>query len=180
MALALTLDGPAAIRYPRDEVPMDLPGPCPPFEIGCARVVREGGNGTFLCYGSTVAPAVSAAEILRGQTGLDTAVVNARFAKPLDAALLGNVIGSGKPVVVCEDHAVAGGFGSAVVELAASRGLSAANIRLLGLPDRFVAHASRQEQLCEVGLDATGLAASMKDMLLRSSYISTQKRLAPE
>ena len=93
-------------------------------------------------------------------------VVNARFAKPLDAALISNLISSAKPVVVCEDHAAGGGFGSGVLELAAERGLNAANVRLLGLPDRFIAHALRSQQLAEAGLDAANLAATMKDLIV--------------
>ena len=84
---------------------------------------------------------------------------------PIDEALLTALIGSGKPVVVAEDHAVSGGFGSAVMEMAAERGLDAGNVRLLGLPDRYVAHASRLEQLVEVGLDATNMVATMKELI---------------
>jgi 1-deoxy-D-xylulose-5-phosphate synthase len=92
-------------------------------------------------------------------------VVNARFAKPLDAALITRLIQSGKPMLVCEDHAVAGGFGSAVLELAADRGLRAENVRLVGLPDRYVSFASRREQLTEVGLDSAHLSAALWDLI---------------
>jgi len=165
LSFALSSDGPAAIRYPRDTVPQDLPGACPAFELGRARVVREGDDGTLLCYGTTVEPALSAATMLSQQHQAEVAVVNARFAKPLDAALITRLIQSGKPMLVCEDHAVAGGFGSAVIELAADRGLRADNVRLIGLPDRYVSFASRQEQLTEVGLDATHLSAGMWDLI---------------
>jgi 1-deoxy-D-xylulose-5-phosphate synthase len=165
LSFALSSDGPAAIRYPRDTVPQDLPGACPAFELGRARVVREGDDGTLLCYGTTVEPALSAATMLSQQHQAEVAVVNARFAKPLDAALITRLIQSGKPMLVCEDHAVAGGFGSAVIELAADRGLRADNVRLVGLPDRYVSFASRQEQLTEVGLDATHLSAGMWDLI---------------
>ena len=114
-----------------------------------------------------VEPALAAAEHLSSQEGMNVSVVNARFAKPLDVTLITRLIDSGRPVVVCEDHAAIGGFGSAVMELAAARGLNASNVRLLGIPDRFVSHASRQEQLTEVGLDA--IAGTMKDLILRSS-----------
>ena len=166
MKLALSLDGPAAIRYPRDEVPAELPGDCPPFAPGKVRVVSEGEDGTFLCYGALVEPALAAARILRREERMSVSVVSARFAKPLDVTFIARRIDSGKPVVVCEDHAAIGGFGSAVMELAAARGLNAANVRLLGLPDRFISHASRLEQLVEAGLDAANLAATMKDLIL--------------
>ncbi len=161
---ALAGDCPVTLRYPRDEVPADLPGDCPPFELGRARTVREGTDGTFLCYGAMVAPAMAAAEALQRDHGLSVGVVNARFAKPLDVALIGRLIAGGRPIVVAEEHAIIGGFGSAVMELAAARGLNAARVRLLGLPDRFVAHATRAEQLAEVGLDPPALAAEMREL----------------
>jgi 1-deoxy-D-xylulose-5-phosphate synthase len=168
LQFALESDQPVAIRYPRDQVPPELAGPCPPFELGKARAVREGTDGTFLCYGDTVAAAAAAAETLQRQEGLAVGVVNARFAKPLDVALIGRLMASAKPVIVCEDHSVIGGFGSAVTELASSRGLSAANVRLLGIPDRFVQHATRRQQLEEVGLNASALADAMRDMIRRA------------
>jgi len=165
LTFALSHEGPAAIRYPRDEVPADLPGDCPPFELGQGRVVREGADATVLCYGTMVESALAAASILRREHNLEVAVVNARFAKPLDAALISSRIATGRPMVVCEDHAVAGGFGSAVLELAAARGLNASAVRLLGLPDRFIAHAARQQQLTEARLDATHIAAAVRDLV---------------
>jgi len=165
LELALSLDAPSAIRYPRDEVPADLEGQCPPFKLGRARIVRNGNDGAMLCYGVTVEPALAAAELLKREQGMDVAVVNARFAKPLDAVLITRLIVARKPLLVCEDHAVVGGFGSAVMELAAARGLNAANVTLLGIPDRFIQHASRLEQLIEAGLDAANIAATMTDMI---------------
>ena len=177
MRLGLSLEGPAAIRYPRDAVGDDLPGERPPFELGRARIVREGDDATLLCYGTTVQPALRAAEGLAREQGLGVCVVNARFAKPLDAALLGRRIRDGRPMVICEDHAAIGGFGSAVLEMAAHRGLPTGRIRGLGLPDRFVAHAARDEQLAEVGLDAAHLAAAVTDLLRNPS--DTAHRLMP-
>ncbi len=170
MDLALSLKSPAAIRYPRDEVPAELGGDCPPFQLGKARVLRRGNDGTLLCYGIMVTPALAAARLLE-EEGLQVAVVNARFAKPLDVTLVAKLIGSGKPLIVCEDHARIGGFGSAVMELAAARGLDASRVRLLGIPDRFILHASRLEQMLEAGLDAANLAATLKDMIQHPSEI---------
>ena len=164
LEFALAGEAPVAIRYPRDLVPPDLPGPCPPFELGKARMLREGGDATLLCYGATVEPAMAAARMLQREQKLDTCVVNARFAKPLDVTLITRLIKGGKPMLICEDHAVTGGFGSAVLEMASARGLTTENVRLLGLPDRFVAHAARQEQLTEVGLDPGTMAATLTEM----------------
>ncbi len=166
MKFGLSLNGPCAIRYPRDEIPESLPGKCPPFELGRARTVRRGDDATLLCYGTMVEQAMTAAQSLQQEDGYEVTVVNARFAKPLDVSLIGRLIASGKPMLVLEDHAVAGGFGSAVLELACDRGLNASNVRLIGVPDRFVQHASRAHQLSEVGLDAAHIAATVKDMIL--------------
>ncbi len=165
MDLALSLDCPSAIRYPRDEVPADLPGACPAFELGRGRIIRQDADATLLCYGTMVEPALAAADILRREQSLEVAVVNARFAKPLDTKLITRLIGSGKPLLTLEDHAAMGGFGAGVLELAAAEGLSTALVRVLGVPDRFIAAASRQEQLTEAGLDATHIAASLMDLV---------------
>jgi 1-deoxy-D-xylulose-5-phosphate synthase len=165
LKLALTLDGPSAIRYPRDEVPEPLKGECPPFEPGKARIIRDGDDGTLLCYGVMTEPALAAALILQREDGMEVGVVNARFAKPLDATLICERIATGKPVLIIEDHAISGGFGSAVLELAVARGLPTSNIRLMGIPDRYIPHASRLEQLVDAGLDATHIAVALKELV---------------
>jgi 1-deoxy-D-xylulose-5-phosphate synthase len=167
--LAISLDGPSAIRYPREETPepLPVPGKCPEFTPGKARVISEGTDGTFLCYGSIIENAMTAAQQLTAQ-GLSIGVVNARFAKPLDTTLISQLIATGKPIVTCEDHAATGGFGTAVIEAACQMGLSAANVRIMGLPDRFISHASRDEQLIEAGLDAPNLAKTLKEMIANS------------
>lgn len=164
MTFALALDTPVAIRYPRDLVPEPLHAPgetCPPFQVGKSRTLREGADGTLLAYGSTVAPAMQAAQIL-AEDGLHFAVVNGRFAKPLDAKEITQRIASGKPVIVLEDHSLVGGFGSAVLELAADRQLDASRVHRVGIPDRFIEHASRAAQLKTAGLDVDSIAATAK------------------
>ncbi len=168
MTFAMTLDVPAAIRYPRDEIPQPLSGPCPPFELGKSRRVREGDDATLFAYGAMVEQALEAADEL-AIDGIEAAVYSARFAKPLDAAALATLVAAGKPMLVVEDHAIAGGLGSAVLELAAQKGLDASNVRLAGLPDRFVSHASRSEQLARVGLDGPRLAATIREMLKKNA-----------
>ncbi len=169
---ALALDGPSAIRYPRDLVPKALPGPCPPFEPGKFRTITEGTDGTFLCYGATTAPALAAAERLAAD-GLAVGVISARFAKPLDDKTICRLLTGAAPVLCCEDHAAVGGFASAVAELAVQRGWPVGALGQACLPDRFIAHASRPEQLGEVGLDAAGLAETMRAMALPAASRST-------
>ena len=166
---------PVAIRYPRDEVPAPLPGKCPPFEPGKARVVREGKDATLLAYGAMTEQALAAADKLKIEHGLEAAVINARFAKPLDVTEISKRISSGAPMLVIEDHAKTGGIGSAVLELASERGLDASNVRLCGIPDRYISQASRQAQLQEVGLDADSLVQTTLDMLPAKSKVAAAK-----
>jgi 1-deoxy-D-xylulose-5-phosphate synthase len=166
MACALSLEGPAAIRYPRDQVPLPWPEACPAFELGRSWTVTSGRDGTFLCYGTMVEPALAAAAALAAE-GLDLGVISARFAKPLDVAMTGRLLNSGQAVIIVEDHVGAGGFGAAVLELAAERGWSTANLLQLHLPDRFIAHASRPEQLAQAGLDPDGMAAAARQLIAR-------------
>ena len=172
MQCGLSLEGPSAIRYPRDQVPDALPGPCPPFQPGRARVISEGADGTFLCYGPTTDNALAAAKTL-AEEGLDVGVVNARFAKPLDFELIGRLLAENKPLLICEDHVKAGGFGSAVVELAVERGWPTNNISHICIPDRFIAQATRAEQLAESGLDAEGMAKSARSLIKRTGTASS-------
>lgn len=167
---------PVAIRYPRDEIPAPLDGECPAFELGKARVVREGKDATLLAYGAMTEQAMAAADTLKTAHGLDVAVINARFAKPLDAAEISKRISCGAPVLVIEDHAKTGGIGSAVLELASERGLDASNVRLCGIPDRYISQAPRQTQLQEVGLDADSLMQITLDMLATQSEVPATRK----
>ncbi len=166
LEMALSLEAPSAIRYPRDIVPVSVlaedASPRKPFAMGKACCVREGADGTFLALGAMVEYAVLAAEILALNHEIDTTVVSARFVKPLDEELIGDLIATGKPLLTVEDHSVACGFGSAVMELASSKSLDTSNVRLIGVPDRFIAHAGRDQQLAEIGLDAESLAETMR------------------
>ncbi|MGC9454388.1 MAG: 1-deoxy-D-xylulose-5-phosphate synthase [Phycisphaerae bacterium] len=165
MKLAVSLDSPSVIRYPKDAVPSPVGEHCPPFEPGKARIVREGEDATIVGYGATVAPALEAARQLAENDGLEVCVISARFAKPLDQALLTKRIAAGRPVLLAEDHAIAGGFGSAVLEMAAERGLNTSNVRLAGVSDRFIPHARRCEQLQETGLTADEFAGVLREMV---------------
>ena len=164
MRLGLTLDRPCAIRYPRDNVSPATPD-CPPFELGKSRRLREGDAATVLCYGVTSLYALAAAELL-AETGVEIAVVNARFAKPIDRDMVEAAFSAGGPIVTVEDHSVSGGFGSAVLETAQEMGSASTRIARLGMPsDRFIVHGPRGGQLAECGIDATGIAATVQRLL---------------
>ena len=164
MRFGLTLDQPCAIRYPRDSVPTPIPNG-PAFQLGRSRLLREGDAATILCYGAPAAAAMDAAELLADQ-GIEVAVVNARFAKPIDTDMVRKAFQRGGPIVTVEDHSVVGGFGSAMLETAQELGLSSGQIERLGLPaDRFIAHGSRAGQLAECGIDTTGIASTVQRLV---------------
>ena len=175
MRFGLSLDQPCAIRYPRDSVPAPM-ADCPPFVLGRSRRLREGADATALCYGVTAGYAMTAAEILT-EEGIDIGVVNARFARPVDPHMVQAAFTSNAPVVLVEDHSVAGGFGSAVLEVAQENGWTNPDVVRLGLPeDRFIAHGSRAGQLAECGIDATGIASSVQTLLESGSRKTGSRR----
>jgi len=176
MRFGLVLNQPCAIRYPRDNVPAPVPD-CPPFALGKSRRLRDGDDATVLCYGVTAVYAMAAAEIL-AESGIEIGVVNARFAKPIDREMVGTAFRSEAPVVTVEDHSVAGGFGSAVLETAQELGLAASLIVRLGIPaDRLIAHGSRRGQLAECGIDATGIASTIQSLIETSEPVEAARRL---
>ena len=166
-----------AIRYPRDNVPESL-GDARPFVLGKSRLLHEGNDATILAYGATVSHAMDAAELLTAD-GISARVVNARFAKPIDADMVRQAIESSHPVVTVEDHSVAGGFGSAVLETANALGLPTDRILRLGMPaDRFIAQGTRVGQLAECGIDAAGIAATVQDLVRSKPSDAVANRIA--
>jgi len=177
LRLGLKLDRPWAVRYPRDSVP-DPFGDAPPFQLGRSRLLREGPDATILAYGAMVAPALEAAARLE-EEDIYVAVVNARFAKPIDEDMVTTAITRSSPVITVEDHALIGGFGSAVLETANRLGLPTENIIRLGLADRFYEHASRAAQLAEAGLDVVSIAATVRRAVLAQQGGDAGRQRAP-
>jgi 1-deoxy-D-xylulose-5-phosphate synthase len=155
-AFALTHASPVAIRYPRanlDTIEREVQ----PVELGQAEILEWETDGMLLACGPMVGCCVRVARLLRDTYGMRVGVVNARFVKPLDRQIICKVIEECGFVLTVEEASLIGGFGSAVLELANEAGLSTTHIRRLGLPDRYVLHAEREEQLAEVGLDVDGI-----------------------
>ena len=176
LKFGLSLDTPCAVRYPRDNVPEPLPN-CPSFELGKSRRLRRGDAATVLCYGVTAIDALTAADLL-SESGIEIEVIDARFARPIDREMVASAFASGGPVLTVEDHSVAGGFGSAVLEVAQEMGLSAPPLARLGMPaDRFVSQGSRAGQLAECGYDASGIASAVQE-LVRQCERAPATRLA--
>jgi 1-deoxy-D-xylulose-5-phosphate synthase len=125
-----------------------------------------------------VATALEAARRLE-EEDIYVSVVNARFAKPIDADMVTTAVTHGAPVVTIEDHALIGGFGSAVLETANRLGLPTDAIIRLGLADRFYEHASRGAQLAEAGLDAVSIAATVRRAVMAQQNGEGAVRRAP-
>jgi 1-deoxy-D-xylulose-5-phosphate synthase len=157
---ALSQDrSPFAIRYPRDVVPAGYEPERVPrvLPIGSWEVLAEGRDAVLLAVGAMVDVAAGARVKLAAK-GVDAGVVNCRFVKPLDRAVLKSARNAAGLVVTIEENSLRGGFGDAVLQTLVQDGLRTEGFLTLGLPDAFVTHGSRSELLAEVGLDADGIA----------------------
>ncbi|MGH8403632.1 MAG: transketolase C-terminal domain-containing protein, partial [Gammaproteobacteria bacterium] len=155
----MTLNQPAAVRYPRGRGPgVKIERKMTPLPIGKAQVCRRGKMILLLAFGAMVEAARPAAE------SLDATLINMRFVKPLDEALILELATHHDYIVTLEDNAIAGGAGSAVNEFLTAHG-SRKSMLNLGIPDRFIEHGSREDCLKEAGLDATGILRSLETWL---------------
>ncbi|PZO78944.1 MAG: 1-deoxy-D-xylulose-5-phosphate synthase [Mesorhizobium amorphae] len=155
-------DGPIAFRYPRGNgVGVDLPERGEVLEIGKGRVLREGSKVALLSFGTRLADCMQAAEELAA-AGLSTTVADARFAKPLDEALIARLARDHEVLVTVEEGST-GGFGAQVLHFLAGAGLldRGLRIRTLVLPDSFVDQAKPEKMLADAGLDAAGIVRTV-------------------
>ncbi len=160
---ALENTSPTSIRYPKTNLET-IDREVQPIELGQAEILEWETDGVFIACGTLVGACLRAAERLRERYGLRVGVVNARFIKPLDKPTMIKAIEECGFVLTVEEGCLAGGFGSAVLEAANDAGLATSHVRRLGLPDSFVMHAERDEQLAEVGLDVDGLTRSALEL----------------
>ena len=154
---ATTIQGPVAVRYPRGQGPGVAPvAEMTALPVGRAEIRREGKSGLLiLAFGALVRPA----EIIGDR--LDATVVNMRFVKPLDEELVLRLAAKHNALVTIEENAVAGGAGSAVIELLANCATLLPTLTL-GIPDLFIEHGSRDECLAKAELDQASLAAAVE------------------
>jgi 1-deoxy-D-xylulose-5-phosphate synthase len=158
-------DGPVAVRYSKSAgvgVPMDDELKLVP--IGKAEEVRPGKDVAILALGPMVQTSLEAAERLK-EKGIDARVINARFAKPLDTALLDQLVEENIPLITVEEAAVLGGFGSAVLEYYQQKEIDMPKVKILGVPDVYVEHGSIDDQRREVGLTPEGIADTVNRFL---------------
>ena len=156
---ALNHDGPIAFRYPRGlSADSDLDAAPGPLAIGKAEILVKGSDVLVLAVGQMVQESLEADHILQGE-GIHCTVVNCRFIKPLDKELIVALAKSIPHVITVEENALQGGFGSAVLELLADRGINQTIIKRIGIPDQFIEHGAASELRDKYGLNAAGIAS---------------------
>ena len=162
---AINLGRPAALRYPRGAgygVPLDQE--IVNIPVGTGELLQEGADVTLVAIGATVYPALEAAATLASQ-GISAGVINARFVKPLDTALILDQAQRTGALVTVEENVLMGGFGSAVLEALADAGRFDVRLKRLGIPDRFIEHGPQAQLRADVGIDAAGIAAATAEFL---------------
>ena len=190
VATAIAIDDrPSALRFPRGTgigVDMAALGVNPttfkgkPWEIGKGVVLRSGRDVAFVCYGTLVNSALEAAEMLQQQAGVSATVVDMRFCKPLDTALLRSLAKEHEAIVTVEEGAI-GGFASHVVQFLALDGaldLGKLKIRPMTLPDKYIEHGTQADQLAEAGLSSSHMAATALSVLGKKDAVASVRAAA--
>jgi 1-deoxy-D-xylulose-5-phosphate synthase len=162
---AVECGGPAAIRFPRGAgYGVAIEQEARAFPLGTAELLRDGEDILLLPLGTLVGPALEAAARL-ARTGISAAVVNPRFVKPLDRSLIPDVARRIGRVVTVEEHMLAGGFGSAVLELFDELGLTSILVSRLGIPDVLVEQGAQASMRARFGLTTEGIQAAAEALL---------------
>jgi 1-deoxy-D-xylulose-5-phosphate synthase len=166
MQTALEHDGPSAIRYPRGTGPGVAVKDSPvALEIGKAEVLQDGSNVAIFALGAMVGEAERLAKMLKAE-GQSVAVINARFAKPVDAECVLNYARRCPLLITMEDHVLAGGFGSVVLETLSAAELDTPVVRV-GWPDEFIEHGKPEALRAKYGLTAEAAMERVRAMLKR-------------
>ena len=157
LRLGFAIPGPVAIRYPRGEVTgLEWNEKWGDLELGKSRTLKEGTDITLIAVGSCVQPSLEAAALLK-KDGLSVRVVDGRFVKPLDAGMVEkSALETGK-IVTIEENVLAGGFGSAVVEILSDGKFGGVEVLRLGIDDRFIEHGTQGELRALLGIDPEGI-----------------------
>jgi 1-deoxy-D-xylulose-5-phosphate synthase len=155
---ALAHDGPTSTRYPRDKAPAAprATADVPPVPYGTWELLRDGADVAILAVGTMVAPSLEAAELLAAD-GIECAVVNCRYLKPMDGAMLDRITGEHRTLVTVEEGTIVNGFGASLAERMQTMS-PGVRVVALGVPDRIMDQAPRAEQLERCGLTAEGIA----------------------
>ncbi len=158
-------DGPIAMRFPRGNgLGVKMDEQLKTIPIGSWEVLRPGKDAVILTFGTTIKMALQAAEELQKE-GKSVRVVNARFIKPLDEAMLNEILSEGISILTIEEAVLQGGFGSSVLEYIHDKKTSHVKVERMGIPDEFIEHGSVDALLEEIGLTKTQVAEVLRDLL---------------
>ncbi|MFC1929541.1 1-deoxy-D-xylulose-5-phosphate synthase [Chloroflexota bacterium] len=170
---AVQANAPMAVRYPRGSgLGVTLDAELQEIPIGKGEVLRHGDDVAIIAIGVTVAPALEAVEEL-ALKGIEATVVNARFAKPLDAELITGLASHIKRIITVEENALSGGFGSSVVSLLQETDIRDVQVVSIGIPDEFVEHGTQAILRAKYGLDADGIARRVLDLFPKGAVDSS-------
>ena len=162
---AIRCGSPVSLRYPRGRGGgVELDEKIETLALGKGEIITEGSELAVIAVGSTVYPALRAAERIAAE-GHSIRVINARFIKPLDEKLFVETAAAVKKILTVEENVLQGGFGSAVLELFADNGVNGVEVKRLGIPDKFIEHATQAQLREKYGLDEEGLYRTIKEML---------------
>ena len=172
---ALDMKGPCALRYPRlCAADKEKKRECPPVEHGKGVLLEDGRDVAIIALGSMVYPSLDAAEILKTE-GISAAVVNARFAKPVDEPLILEIAAKCKKVLVVEEASVVGGLASEVADILCKNVEWKVQFAGLGIPDDFVAHGPRDVLLAEYGLSPDGIAKAAMRLCKPKGHVKSSR-----
>jgi len=151
---AIELRKPVAVRYPRACCSNVKNKELQSVDIGKCEIIKEGSMLTIVSIGTVFEDALRASNILENQ-GVKTSLINARFIKPLDNNIAKHISRTGKAIII-EENAAKGGFGSAVLELCSEKNVKA-DIKLIGIPDRFIEHGDQEQLRKDCGLSCENI-----------------------
>ncbi|HOO73305.1 MAG TPA: 1-deoxy-D-xylulose-5-phosphate synthase [Spirochaetota bacterium] len=176
LATAIASRRPFVIRYPRGAEKTSSASGAMTLSPGKGEILRTGKDCAILAIGSMVYPALAAAEQLKN-AGIDCAVANMRFVKPLDRNLIVDLAGRTGMLITVEENVAAGGFGSAVMELLCDEKINDVVFSQIGLPDEFVEHGNQNFMRSKFGLDPGGIARQVWYLYSNTRHETIKQRV---
>ncbi|MCE5301144.1 MAG: 1-deoxy-D-xylulose-5-phosphate synthase [Spirochaetia bacterium] len=159
-------EGPCSIRFPRGSAEQPKrQGNLFPVRIGRAKTIRKGTDATVVCLGPVLYSALEAAERLKNTLDIKLEVIDARFAKPVDKALITASAARTKVLLTVEEGAIEGGFGQSVMRIVQRAGIKDLKTRIMGIPDRFIEHGPMEQLRSDCGLSARGIEKAVLELL---------------
>jgi 1-deoxy-D-xylulose-5-phosphate synthase len=171
---AIEHNGPSAVRYPRGSGEgVKLDKDIKTIEIGQAEIIKDGHDAVIFAIGNTVYPSIDASNIL-SNNGIDAAVINMRFVKPIDKDIIKNFCKKTGFIITVEENVLQGGFGSAVLEVLEEEGINNITVKRIGIPDKFIEHGSQSIIREKYRLTPTAIANTISEFLK-----TTQPQIVP-